>query len=37
LLREELQDHIQKDCVRCKCGKFMPRKWYNYHITKECN
>jgi len=37
LLREDLEEHIKKDCVLCSCGKFMPRKWYNYHKTNECN
>ncbi len=36
LLREDLEEHIKKDCVCCSCGKFMPIKWLNYHITNEC-
>ena len=36
LQRKDLQEHITNDCVQCDCGKFMPRKWLNYHIEQEC-
>lgn len=29
-------EHITNECVQCDCGKFMPRKWFDYHIQIEC-